>query len=183
MNSNTRFAAVLIAVAILAGLGGFYLRWWLTQPDTTRTATTVDVIGKPATDFQLPDLDGAPQSLSQWRGKPIMLNFWASWCAPCKEELPILQGLHQRYQAQGMRLVGIALDEAEAAQAMAAELGVEYPILVADFAEGMVLMESYANIGGAMPYTVTIDREGKVADRHWGTLSAAQAEKMIVPLL
>lgn len=175
-----RFAAALIAVAILSGLGGFYLRWWLTQPSATRTP---DIIGATATDFQLPDLNGTLQPLSQWRGKPIMLNFWASWCKPCEEELPILQELHQRHQAQGARLVGIALDEPEAAQAMAEELGVEYPILVADFAEGMLLMEAYANIGGAMPYTVTIDRQGKVAARHWGKLSARQAENMIVPLL
>ena len=180
---NSTFTITLITVAILSGTAGFTLRWWQTQPETKQTETEKTTIGSQPQNINLPDLNGTLQSSEQWQGKPTLINFWASWCAPCREELPVLKQLHRKYKDTDLKIIGIALDEPQAAKKMAEEFNIKYPTLTAEPATGMVLMESYANNTGAMPYTVIISKEGKIAAQHWGVITMKQAEQMIKPLL
>ncbi|MGV0005242.1 MAG: TlpA family protein disulfide reductase [Candidatus Porifericomitaceae bacterium WSBS_2022_MAG_OTU9] len=184
MNQNLRFAALLLLVAVVAGTSGFYLRWWMTsQTKEDRPHNINQTIGDTAPNFKLPDLDGTLQSLEQWRGSLVLLNFWASWCAPCRKEIPALVELHKSYHTKGLRVVGIALDEITAARSFVNEYGMNYPILVADPATGMVLMESFANRSGSIPYTVVIDGQGEIVSQHWQALDFKQAEELVLPLL
>lgn len=115
-------------------------------------------IGQPAADFALRSLDDANVRLSEHRGEVVLLNFWATWCGPCRQEMPLLNDLHVKYQRAGLTLFGVNID-APAAQAaeMVRTLKVTYPILIDD----------RQNVGrlyaiGSMPLTVLIDRQGVV---------------------
>lgn len=123
----------------------------------------------------LPDLDGRPWQLSQWRGKVLVINYWASWCPPCIEEMPMFSRLNAQYAADGVQFVGIGLDETEKMQAFAKAHPVSYPLLAAG-----------ANPGGSpaltvrgLPYTVILGRDGKVAFSRYGGVD----EATLAPLL
>lgn len=183
MNQNLRFTILLFLVAVVAGTSGFYLRWWMTSQAKEDSHDINQAVGSVVPNFMLPDLDGTLRSFEQWRGNLVLLNFWASWCAPCREEIPALVELHKSYHTKGLQVVGIALDEITATRSFVDEYAVNYPILVADPSTGMVLMESFANRSGSIPYTVVIDGQGRIISQHWQALDFKQAEQLVLPLL
>ncbi len=121
----------------------------------------------------LPDLDGRQQALAQWRGKVLVVNYWASWCAPCVEEMPAFSRLHSHYAAWGVQFVGLGLDEAEKMQAFAKTTPVSYPLLVAGTVTGPGL-----EVKG-LPYTVVIGQDGRVVSSRLGRLSEATLEPLL----
>ncbi|MEF8699646.1 MAG: TlpA disulfide reductase family protein [Candidatus Accumulibacter sp. UW26] len=123
----------------------------------------------------LPDLAGRPQAIAQWRGKVLVVNYWASWCAPCIEEMPVFSRLQARYAAQGVQFVGIGLDEVARMQAFVARTPVAYPLLVGD-PDGS--QQSGLRVRG-LPYTVVIDRHGHFDSSRLGRLD----EATLVPVL
>lgn len=126
--------------------------------------------------------DGRPAQLSAWRGKVVVVNFWASWCAPCREEMPMLESLRQRYRARGLEVVGVALEQPVDAQNFASSVGISYPVLIGD-ADTATLMRSLGNASGGLPYTVVLDRQGKVVARLLGRLSEATLLGAVEPRL
>jgi thiol-disulfide isomerase/thioredoxin len=100
-------------------------------------------------------------------------NFWATWCLPCREEIPLLMQVRSRYAANGTEVVGIGIDHAAKIQQFAREFGITYPLLVAD-ASGLDLMRKLGNQAGGLPYTVVVDRNGAIAYRRLGLLRAAE---------
>jgi thiol-disulfide isomerase/thioredoxin len=125
-----------------------------------------------------PDLQGQPQPLSRWRGKVLVLNFWASWCAPCREEMPDFAALRAQYQAQGVEFVGIAIDnQANVAQFLQRQ-PVNYPILIGEGAASN-LARQLGNPSGALPYTIVLDRDGNVVLKHLGRLPRAKLEAIL----
>ncbi|MFZ2989562.1 TlpA disulfide reductase family protein [Ideonella sp.] len=120
--------------------------------------------GAPAPNFVLRTLDGQNLRLSEQRGQVVMLNFWATWCGPCREEMPQLNRLHDKYKGAGFALLGINVDEdPRQAAALAAKLGVKFPVLLDSDKQ---ISKTYDL--SAMPSTVLIDRDGKVRHVHRG---------------
>lgn len=115
----------------------------------------------------LPDADGKPQALSQWKGQLLIVNFWATWCAPCVEEMPELQRVRAEYKTRDVELIGIAIDNADKVRAFRDQLQLQMPLLIAG-ASGSELSKILGNDVGAVPYTVLINRSGKISKRQLG---------------
>ena len=134
---------------------------------TAIAATSVassDLAGRPAPDFALRSSTGENLRLSEYRGDVVMINFWATWCGPCRQEMPLLDDLYNRYQRVGFNLLGVNIDDdSSRAMDMMAELGVDFPVLFDDRKEVSRMYEV-----DAMPVTVLVDREGNVRYVHQG---------------
>jgi thiol-disulfide isomerase/thioredoxin len=168
---------VLVATAAAAALAAGVL-----VPLTMRTESPNTAAVSALTVAQFKDLSGQPGSLEQWQGRVLVVNFWASWCPPCLEEIPGLVRIHGELAPKGLQIVGIAVDSADNARTSAAQLGVSYPVLVAGM-EVIDLTRRLGNRAGALPYTVILDRKGKVVATHLGLISAAELTRIITPLL
>ncbi len=123
----------------------------------------------------LPDLDERPQALAQWRGKVLVVNYWASWCAPCVEEMPAFSRLQRQYAAQGVQFVGIGLDEVEKMRIFVKATPVAYPLLVGDPAD---TQKPGLQVKG-LPYTLVIGRDGRLASSRLGRLNEATLEPIL----
>lgn len=131
---------------------------------------------------QLANTEGKIQNFEQYRGKIIIVNFWATWCPPCKEEMPELIALQQSYQDKNVVILGIALDE----PAMVAEYLKTSPVNYAVFADevkGSLLGEQLGNDKGVLPYTVIVDSQGNIVLKHFGRINKAILENAITPLI
>lgn len=127
-------------------------------------------IGDMAPNFTLKADTGKNLRLSEYRGEVVMINFWATWCGPCRQEMPVLNELYQRYRSVGFTLLGVNIDDrSESATRMARRLGVRYPIV---FDAAKVVSRLYDI--NAMPTTVMVDRDGKVRYLHRGYLPGSE---------
>jgi thiol-disulfide isomerase/thioredoxin len=132
--------------------------------------------------FNLPDLSGRQHNITEWQGKVLVINFWATWCSPCRKEIPDFIALQQQYADKGLQFVGIALeDKAPVADYMAAN-PISYPVLLGGD-DGIALAQQLGNTVGAIPFTVIVDRQGKIVDQHPGEFDKEQLTKIIAPLL
>jgi len=129
-----------------------------------------------------PDAAGRPQRLNQWLGKPLVLNFWATWCAPCREEVPLLVDFHRIYAAKGVETVGICADQVAKMLEFASAYKIGYTLLVAD-AGVFTLLRKIGNSAGALPYSVVVDRKGALAYRRAGALKPGELQKVVDPIL
>ena len=130
----------------------------------TSSLEASDLAGKPAPDFALKSSTGANLRLSEYRGDVVMINFWATWCGPCRQEMPLLDQLYSRYQRVGFSLLGVNIDDdSSRAMDMIHELGVSFPVLFDARKEVSKLYDV-----DAMPVTVLVDREGNVRYVHKG---------------
>lgn len=133
-------------------------------------------------EFNLPDLSGRQHNISEWRGKVLVINFWATWCPPCRKEIPDFIALQEQYVAKGVQFIGIALEDKEPVAKYAAETNINYPILLGGD-NGIALAQQLGNNAGAVPFTLIVDRQGQIIHRHPGALSKEQLVKIITPLL
>lgn len=169
-------AGVFLVVAALTGFAGFYFnRANLISPAAEGAAQRL-------MSASLPDLSGKPQALSQWRGKVLVVNFWATWCAPCREEIPALMKVQMQYASNGVKIVGIALDNAGKVLDYAKEMHIDYVLLIGGV-ETLSLAKDFGNRAGVLPFTVVLDRTGKVVHAHAGTLTEASLGAILAPLL
>lgn len=129
-----------------------------------------------------PDLSGRLRQLAEWRGSVLLCNFWATWCAPCREEMPMLAELREKYVSKGVEFVGIGIDPASKLVEFAKTYQIRYPLLVAD-AGVSNLMRALGNGPGGLPFSVILDRSGSVAYRRLGALSRPEVEGALVGLL
>jgi thiol-disulfide isomerase/thioredoxin len=127
-------------------------------------------------------LDDKPQALEQWRGKVLVVNFWATWCAPCREEIPGFIKFQDQYRARGVQFVGIAIDQKERVGPYARDIGINYPVLVGG-PENMDFARQVGNRHGVLPFTLVIDRSGKVVTTEIGVLKREKLEGLLKPLL
>jgi thiol-disulfide isomerase/thioredoxin len=169
--------ALTVAVAAAALAAGGYV-------GLTRYAADAPPGGAPAAlaRIALPDLAGKQVALASWQGKVLVVNFWATWCTPCRREIPGLISVQGKYAANGLQIVGIAVDQADKARTYAKKIGINYPILVAGM-EGASLSRELGNRTGALPFTLVVDRAGKVVKTHLGLITAGELEKLVDPLL
>ncbi len=186
MSSRTIITAVLIAV--VAGIAGFLMQQQFTGIPNEPVildqspASEKSLIGHVRPDFGLPDKDGSMRSVEEWDGKVLVINFWATWCPPCRDEIPEFIKLQNEYGEQGLQFIGVALQKAEEVQGFAAELGMNYPILVGEQTV-IKVAEEYGNTIGILPYTVVVDRNKKIAFIKKGPLHYEEANAVIRPLL
>jgi thiol-disulfide isomerase/thioredoxin len=175
--SRAREWVLIAAIASLAAAAGYTYNWWRTAPAGQAQHGLAELTGA-----RLPDLDGTPQSVSQWRGKVVVVNFWATWCAPCREEIPMLVRLQEKYAARGLQLVGIAIDQPDKVRPYAAEMRMNFPILIGS-ADGIELTRQLGNKAGVLPYSVVLGRDGKIASREVGALKEPRIEALLLSLL
>jgi thiol-disulfide isomerase/thioredoxin len=181
----TRSQQILLyaGVALLAVASGFLLRGHLM--DRSPAEVPSDAANRGAEVIlaaSLPDLDDKNQALAQWRGKVMVVNFWASWCEPCRKEIPEFIQLQEKFGDKGLVFIGIAVDQKERAAAFSKNIGINYPVLVGDM-KAMMLAEAAGNRQGALPFTVVIDRTGKITGTKLGSLSRSKLQSMFEPLL
>lgn len=161
------------AAGVLALAGGIAFR--LVGREETRD-------GEAVLGLSLPDLDGRTQPLAQWRGKVLIVNFWATWCAPCREEMPEFVAAQARDGAKGVQFVGIAVDDVDKVRAFAREIGLNYPALIGGYG-AIELSKTLGNDLSALPFTVVLDRAGRVAHTQLGPLKRAKLDRLLADLL
>jgi peroxiredoxin len=132
----------------------------------------------PAPDFNLKGEDGKSYRLSDMRGKVVVINFWATWCPPCREEIPLFLSLRKKYSAAGFEIVGISVDDVSKVMQYRDAMHIDYPLLNGQ-QQGMSLMASLGNRTGGLPYSVIFDRNGNVIDLKSGAYKQQELVKLI----
>jgi thiol-disulfide isomerase/thioredoxin len=174
----------LIVVSMAAFAGGLYLSGAL---DRAATAPAVEEARAAAAsarrpDFAFPDQHGRLRRLADWDGKVVVVNFWATWCAPCLEEIPILIELQEAYAERGVQFVGVAVDELEPVREYAGRVGLNYPTAQGD-AAALDVMRRFGNRKGGLPFTAFVDRRGGIAHRHTGPITRRALAELLDGLL
>lgn len=134
------------------------------QPDLSEAATVLP-------DFVLSDLNGVPRPISDWSGQPMLINFWATWCAPCRREMPLLQKLHEESGNDGLQVIGIAIDRAPDVSAFTMETGITYPILVGQ-EDAIEVTDGFGLDFLGLPFSVLVDKAGQILKIQLGELHA-----------
>jgi thiol-disulfide isomerase/thioredoxin len=171
-------ASVHLAIYVLAiiFLGFSIFRIFLMPSEKTSFSTT------PLFTSTIDDPEGKPQSLKQFENKVIVLNFWATWCEPCREEMPELSNLYAENKSKNVVVVGIAIDESKAVKSYLKKTKVTYPILV-DEDKGVILSKNLGNNEGILPYTVIINSKGIIEKTILGRVHKDQLDATLKPLL
>ena len=174
-----RSVAMFAIVAGLSAAGGiaYHLHSRGGGPGTGAGEVVERVLAAP-----LADIKGGSQSISQWRGRVLVINYWATWCAPCREEIPMFVRMQERYGDRGLQFVGIAIDQPAKVAEFAAEFRVNYPMLIAG-SDSLELLRQAGNRAGVLPYTLVIDRKGNLVSREPGGVKEPRLETLIQPLL
>ena len=178
-------ALLYIGVAALAIFAGFILQNTKTSSTTKHMAQNTPITHNGANLIlaaTLPDLQGKNQSVSQWKGKVLVVNFWATWCEPCRREMPEFIELQDEFRDQGLLFIGIALDQKSKVQQFSKEVGVNYPVLIGGI-EAMELAEAAGNRYAVLPFTVIFNRNGEIASTHVGRIARDKLEPILKPLL
>ena len=157
---TTRRRWVTGSIAAAAGAAGLGAAWWHRRADA---AGDLDALW--AMRFERPE--GGELSMAALRGKPLLINFWATWCAPCLRELPAFDQFHRRYKDQGWQVVGLAIDGPTPVREFLARVKVGFPIGLAGL-DGTELIAKLGNLQGGLPFSVLIDSRGRLAERKMG---------------
>jgi len=128
--------------------------------------------------FTLADAQNRPRTLQDWPDKALIVNFWATWCAPCRREIPLLKRLQSEHGAEGFQVIGIAIDFRDQVLAYAKEMQIDYPILIGE-QDGLDAAAAFGVDAIGFPFTVFADRQGRIVVAHLGELTAAQADVIL----
>ena len=134
-------------------------------------------------DISYPDLSGTPHNLQAWKGRVLLLNFWASWCAPCQAEIKHLIDYQRKFGVHGLQIVGLGLDDPRKLKNVQRTLQINYPILYAEEKESRQILNAWGNKTGLIPYSVIFDREGRVVQAHRGIIDDQLFDRLVKPLL
>jgi thiol-disulfide isomerase/thioredoxin len=135
------------------------------------------VIPTDVPNVSLPDVGGTKHSLSEWKGRPLLINFWATWCEPCRREIPILKALRHERAADGIEIVGIAVDFRDAVQRYVRQMRIDYPVLVGE-QDGLDALARFG-MDTVFPFTVFADRQGRIVTLKVGELHADDARLIL----
>jgi thiol-disulfide isomerase/thioredoxin len=173
----TRTNWFILGMSVLAAGFGGYIEHRQRQPDAS-------IIGQPAPVSSLPGLDGKSHALSDYRGHRLLLNFWASWCGPCLDEMPALDRAQARFgstpASPGAIVIGIAMDDPAMARAFLAAHPPHYPILLGDLNEPSSTRQ-FGDTTAVLPYSVLLGPDGHVLATHTGALSDAEMAAWLKP--
>ena len=170
----------MAAVAVAFAAAGLLVYQW--QHGGLAAGPDPVASGQRLLSARLNGLDGNLQSIEQWRGKVLIVNFWATWCAPCREEIPEFVKTQAKFSANGVQFVGIAVDTAERVAIYAKEMGINYPLLIGGI-ETMDLARDVGDRAGVLPFSLIIDRTGRVVTTVIGVLKPERLEKELQPLI
>ena len=163
---------LVAVVALAAGIGVYRWRAGEAPPEAAATLWTQP----------LKDVAGADQTLAQWRGKVLIVNFWATWCEPCREEIPLFVKLQREYGERGLQFVGVAIDEPAKVGPFAREFGINYPLLVGGM-DTADWSRQLGNRAGGLPFTLIVGRDGEVRASHLGAIKESALLPFIQTLL
>jgi thiol-disulfide isomerase/thioredoxin len=165
---------LIIFVALLALVGGMMAKEFL--------STTAQTTPSPLPDINLPDVSGKLHNISEWRGKILVINFWATWCPPCLKEIPEFIALQEQFSGKGVQFIGIAIDDQDAVEEYLISTQINYPMLIGGI-NGIALAHQLGNSVDAVPFTLVVDRQGQIIYRHPGGFSREQLMEIITPLI
>ena len=170
----SRLAGVLLfAAAATAGAQ---------DQDTERFAAETEARYRP--DFTLATIDGGSRSVAEWDGQVLLIDFWASWCIPCRREMPTFNALRAAYGHRGFEVVGLAADTLEKVREFVAEVPVDFPIVYGDMFDVMDISAEYGNTFGGLPYSAFVDRNGIIRyTQKPGEVTFEEAEEILQRLL
>lgn len=169
------FAKMLVAfVILLAILGGAASYRWVNG--------SVPPADSRLTEFSLADIDGVIHSSAEWKGRILVINFWATWCPPCREEIPDFIRLQKELGDRGVQFIGIAIEDAEPVREFLRGYAMNYPNLVAGM-EGIGLSVAMGNSVRIVPFSAVVDRDGRIVHMHPGKFAPDQLREQITPLL
>ena len=184
-------AIVYVAVALAAGAAGFAIYRVAIEPKiagTTETEAGITVSEPAATalpaqsgtpdvlpEFTLTDVEGNPRSIRSWTDKSMVVNFWATWCAPCRREIPFLKKLQQDNASKGFQVVGVAVDVREDVLKYAKEIAIDYPLIMGE-QDGLEAVGKFGLGSIGFPFTVFTDQQHRIIVTHLGELHPAQAD-------
>jgi thiol-disulfide isomerase/thioredoxin len=163
--------STILGLAAAAGCAGAGLAWWqhrLAGPEEQALAALWQL------ELELPQ--GGSLQFKNLQGKPMVLNFWATWCPPCVEELPLLERFYRQNVAKSWQVIGLAVDNARAVNKFLATLPLSFPVPLAGLA-GTELSRSLGNLSGGLPFTVVFNAAGQIVLRHMGKLNAQQIQE------
>ncbi|ART55959.1 redoxin [Acidovorax carolinensis] len=163
--SVSRRRALYAGVAAAAAVGGAGLAWWRLQPHAVQEGAAQALWAQA---FYTPD--GARLAMESFAGKPLLLNFWATWCPPCVDELPMLNNFYRENKASGWQVVGLAIDQPSSVRKFLARLPLDFPVGLAGLG-GSELGRSLGNLTGGLPFTVVFSGDGRVAHRKMGQVT------------
>ena len=180
---------LVAAVALMAVALGLAAQHWLHRSDlgvdSPAPVAQTPAVGSPASgavaqllEAPLRDVDDRPKTLAPYKGRVLVVNFWASWCGPCVAEMPELVQLHHIYAKKGIQFVGIGVDSRQNVQNFLKKVPVDYPILISGFG-GADLARSLGNTAGALPFTVVIDANGAVRSTELGQVVPSELSKTL----
>jgi thiol-disulfide isomerase/thioredoxin len=135
------------------------------------------VIPTDVPNVSLADVDGVKHSLAEWKGRPLLINFWATWCEPCRREIPLLKTLRRQRAADGVEIIGIAVDFRDAVRRYAQQMGIDYPVLVGE-QDGLDAIAKFG-MDTFFPFTVFADRQGRIVTLKVGELHADDARLIL----
>ncbi|KQQ87452.1 TlpA disulfide reductase family protein [Massilia sp. Leaf139] len=176
---NKKKLAAFAAVAVIFGaLGAVFGTKKDAAPLTTTMAPTGGKAHTASTNLYartLDDLAGKPQAFSQWQGKPLLVNFWATWCAPCVQEMPELSAIADKEAGKRFNVIGVGIDSPTAMREFAAKHNIKYPLLVGGMG-GTDIAREFGNANGGLPFTVLIGADGQVRKTYLGKLKFDELE-------
>jgi len=185
---NRAHRALAVAAVIGAGLAAGFLSYRLQSPRPllpARSALAIEPRTPDATDqppavpdsipdLRLPDLSGTPRSLRSFTGRPLIVNFWATWCAPCRHEIPLLRDLRHRYRSDRLEVVGIAIDFTTAVRDYLRSTPIDYPLLIGE-QDGLAAAEQFG-MRTVLPFSVFADSQGQIVALKVGELHVEEAD-------
>ncbi|WP_338065708.1 TlpA disulfide reductase family protein [Dyella jiangningensis] len=175
----SRSNGIILGLAVAVAAAGGWLQHASRQAHAPAGEPAVDV-GSTAPDLSLPALDGKQHRLSDYRGRRVLLNFWATWCAPCLKEMPALARTQANVGEKGAIVIGIAMDDPARVKAFLASHPVNYPILIGSLESPSTSLQ-LGNVGELLPYSVLLDENGRVLATRRGVLDDDQLQRWLAP--
>jgi len=173
----------LVLVAGAAVAAGYFLASGREQAEPAPAARPAAVaVPEVRPLFSLPDAAGQPRAISEWDGRALMVNFWATWCAPCRREIPLLNELRAEYAGRGFEVVGVAVDFRDDVLEYMQTTPIDYPVLIGE-QDGLEVAQAFGMQSMGFPATVFTDRQGRIVTIHVGELHRYQADVILAAVL